>query len=186
MDQQSKINLRRRLLKGGLAGPAVFTIASGTAWAQSVTCLEKNPRRGQQGFPAVRASSQDEWMRKAVTSFNLGGPTAIQSLGARSSESRFVLADNGQYRELVERRLNTVTGPVVGVVTRETGLSPGIGVNEQNKRTDFFLIAYDLDGQEIMYQGEGFPAQGFIAYASGGMNPPPCVASIQMRRRNLG
>lgn len=192
MDTQSKTKLRRRLLKGGLAGPAVFTIASGTAWAQSVTCLENNPRPGQLGrngerFPAVKLQTADEWMRKPVTSFNLGGSTAVQTLGARTQGSRFVLGQNGEYMELVERRLRRVEGPLVGVTTRETNLKPGFGITEENRRTDLVLVAYDLNGDEIMYFGDAFPGQGYIARASGLVDgTPACVRSVQLRRRNIG
>jgi hypothetical protein len=190
MDSDSKTKLRRRLLKGGLAGPAVFTLQSGTAWAQqSISCLEKTTRAARQdGFPPVKVSTrgQDQWMREARTTFNLGGPTATQQLGARVN-SRFTLGADGQYMELVPRTLRRVEGPLVGVMTRETGLVQGApGVMEQNKVTEYFLVAYDIDGVEIMYNGEAFPAQGFIAVASAGLDQiPPCVASVRASRQRV-
>jgi hypothetical protein len=184
MDSEHKSKLRRRLLQGGLAGPAVFTLQSGTAWAQqSVNCLVKQTRNARaNGFPRVKvaARDQDQWMREAKETFTLSGPTAIQQLGARAN-NRFMLGPDGQYMELMPRTLRRVDGPVVGLVTRETGLLQGApGVVQQNKTVEWFLVAYDENGRKLIYHDETFPAGAFIAAASAGLNAEPlCVTSVR-------
>jgi hypothetical protein len=173
MDTESKTKLRRRLLKGGLAGPAVFTLPAATAWAASMSCLQRQqPPAGT--LPDFQTLQPDQWMRRAVTIGTLGGSTAIQALGARVT-SQFMVGSDGQYLELVKRKLGSTGGPVMGMVTRQTGLMAGTpGVVQQNQQTVYALIAYGEYGNELGLFMDG--SRGLVALQSANM---VCLNSVR-------
>ena len=73
---------RRKLIKGSLAAPMIFTLGPATGWAQAINsagvCLQKSDVSVTEAGGAVTASA-DQWVRVPVTLLQLTQNTAGQN-----------------------------------------------------------------------------------------------------------
>jgi hypothetical protein len=99
----SKRSLRRHLIKGALAAPAVFTVRTASAQARSSAnvCLVRDAAQAAARRPApLTTADVDDWVRKPVDVMQL---SVYQGRELKPVEGRFILgADQSRYWKIVE------------------------------------------------------------------------------------
>ena len=160
MDTESKTKLRRRLLKGGLAGPAVFTLQSGSAWAQSMRCSEK-PLSVQ---PISLANSPDEFVRTRLDVLRL-------AKDGNELPGTYVSGRDGTYY-MISGATGMKATPVAFMqqLARKTQFTRGVGITETPTGQQILaLMRFDLDGTFVGYAIEG---------VNGTAVTPSCLLSV--------